>query len=67
MVARGHVPKADLTPEEKLRVAYFHLIVGWDQHDLASFYTVNPGRVNNAITTIKTALKWDGESDGTAN
>jgi len=57
-LARGHEPKAALTPEEKLTAAYFHLMRGWAQHDIADLFGVNAGRVNEAITEVRAAIKW---------
>jgi hypothetical protein len=58
-IARGFKPKAALEPHEKLCCAYFHLIRGLSQHDLAGIYGgVNPGRVNDAIKDVARALKW---------
>lgn len=58
MTARGFIPKTDLTPDEKVRVAYFHLIRGLDQHMLADIFGVNLGRVNEAITAIREKVEW---------
>jgi transposase len=48
--------KTHLTPDEKLRAAYAHLINGVDQHVIASLFGVNAGRVNEAIMVIRAAI-----------
>jgi hypothetical protein len=58
MPARGHVVKAALTAEEKLRVAYGSLILGISQHDLTALFGVNQGRVNEAVKAVATACEW---------
>jgi hypothetical protein len=50
--------KTSLTNEEKIKVAFFHLVKGYPQHDLAALFEVNAGRVAEAVTTIRTALNW---------
>jgi len=57
-LARGHEPKTDLTPDERVRVAYFHLCRGWAQQDLADFCGVNSGRVNEAVMRVRDAVEW---------
>jgi hypothetical protein len=73
---RGHTEKTKLTPEEKLRVAHAYLILGVSQHALVSLFTVNQGRINDAISDVRRALKWEPEpievedeeqGDGTAD
>jgi hypothetical protein len=49
-------PKTSLTPDEKLRAAYAHLINGVDQHHIASLFGVNSGRVNEAIMDVRKAI-----------
>ena len=56
--ARGYEPKTVLAPEEKLRVAYWHLIGGFAQHDLAALFHLNAGRVSEAVTEVRKALGW---------
>jgi len=56
--ARRHIDKTQLTPEEKLKAAYFHLIKGVAQHTLADMFDVNPGRVNTAIEEVSKAIGW---------
>lgn len=48
--------KTALTYEEKLKAAYFHLIRGVDQHVLADMFNVNPGRIAEAVTAVRTAI-----------
>lgn len=48
--------KAHLTPEEQIKVAHFHINVGWKQHEIAAFMDVNPGRVAEAIRAVKQAV-----------
>ena len=57
---RGYTPKTQLTPEEKLKAAYFYLIRGVAQHVLADMFEVNPGRIADAITAVRAAI---GETD----
>jgi len=60
---RGHVVKTKLTPEEKLKVAYAYLVLGYDQHGLVALYGVNQGRINDAISVVRDALEWPKEED----
>ena len=53
---RGHVAKTDLEPEEKLSAAYWHLIGGIAQHDIAALYHVNQGRVAEAVAEVRRAI-----------
>jgi hypothetical protein len=53
---RGFEAKTSLTPEEKIKAAYLHEIMGVDQHILAAAYGVNPGRVAEAIKTVRSAI-----------
>lgn len=56
--ARGYVQKTDLTPEEQLEVAFFHLRRGVAQQDLASIYGgINSGRVSDAVEKARAAFK----------
>jgi hypothetical protein len=48
--------KTALTFEEKIAAAYLHYVRHIDQQDLATAYSVNIGRINEACLTIKTAL-----------
>ena len=48
--------KTQLTPDEKLRVAYAHIINGVDQHVLSALFGINPGRVNEAIMAVRRAI-----------
>jgi hypothetical protein len=54
--ARNHVEKTQLSPEEKIKVTYFHLIKGIAQHTLADMFDVNIGRVNEAIDAVRQAV-----------
>lgn len=66
MAARGFKEKASLTPEEELKAAYFHLVVGWEQHDIAAFYSVNGGRVAEAVSKAKAAF-WPKSKPSSAS
>jgi transposase-like protein len=57
--ARGYERKAHLTPEEKLKVAYFYLLRGVAMHVLADMFDVNAGRVADAIREVRAALKFE--------
>ena len=54
---RGHVVKTELLPNERLSAAYWHLIGGIAQHDIAALYHVNQGRVATAIAAVRKAIK----------
>lgn len=56
---RGYVPKTELTPREKLKVAYFYLVRGVAQHVLADMFEVNAGRVAEAVEDVRAAVKMD--------
>lgn len=53
---RGFETKTELTPREKLKVAYFYEIRGVTMHVLADMFEVNSGRVAEAITEIRKAI-----------
>lgn len=62
---RGHEPKTDLTPDEKLRVGFAYLILGVASHHLAAMYGVNPGRIAGAVSEIRAAIGWnDADEEG---
>lgn len=61
MATRGHALKTDLTPEEKLKAAYFHLARGVDQQILAEIFNVNRRRLSAAISEIKAATREERE------
>jgi hypothetical protein len=61
--ARGHIGKTALTPREKLKVAYFYLVRGVAQQELADIFEVNQGRINEAITDVRLAVKWNEHAD----
>lgn len=46
-------PKTSLTPQEVIKVAFQHLILGIDQATLASMYGVNQGRINEAVVVMR--------------
>lgn len=50
-----HKTKTALTGEEKITVAFMYLVRGIPQHDLATMYGVNPGRIAEAIIPIREA------------
>lgn len=62
--ARGYERKAHLTPEEKLKSAYFHLLRGIAQNVLADLFDVNPGRVAEAVDAIREAVDWEDRKMG---
>lgn len=45
----------NLTPEQKLQAGYWHLIRGVDQHIIAEMFQVNPGRVAEAVKSVRSA------------
>jgi hypothetical protein len=53
---RGFEPKASLSPEDKLKAAYLHEIVGLDYQTLTIIFGVNPGRIADAIKGIREAI-----------
>jgi hypothetical protein len=57
--ARGYERKAHLTPEEKIKAAYFHLLRGVAQNVLADLFDVNPGRVAEAVEDVRKAVEWE--------
>jgi hypothetical protein len=57
---KGYEPKTALTPEEKLKAAYFHDIRGIEQYVLADLFSVNSGRVADAISDIRRVVGWPG-------
>jgi len=50
-------PKVSLDPEEVLRIAAAHLLMGVHQHTLASMWGTDSGRVAEAVI----ALRWAAE------
>src|SRR5262245_51280049 len=60
-LARGFEPKTDLTPHEKIKVAYFHLLRGIAQHTLADMFDVNGGRVAEAVGAVRKAVGLEDE------
>jgi hypothetical protein len=61
--ARGYERKTSLTPEEKLKVAYFYLIRGVALQVLADMFDVNSARVAEAVGAVRTALKFPGKDE----
>ena len=53
--------KTALPFEEKITVAWAHYVKGYPQHDLAAIYNVNAGRVAEACTAIRDAVKGRGK------
>jgi hypothetical protein len=60
-IARGHKPKTRLDPKQKLTCAYFHMIRGMAQQDLADLFGVNSGRVNEAVSAVRQAIEKKDE------
>jgi hypothetical protein len=50
------VNKANLTAEEKITVAYFHIVRGVEQQVLAEMFRVNGGRVNEAVQAVRKSV-----------
>ena len=48
--------KTQLTDLEKVEVAYWHIVRGYPQHDLAAMYKVNAGRVAEAVVAVRKGL-----------
>lgn len=48
--------KQALTTEEAIKAAYLHVVEGIDQHVIAVAFSVNHGRVNEAINNILFAI-----------
>ena len=47
--------RPNLTPNERLRCAYAHFILGIDQHHIAAVMATNQARVNEACRAIALA------------
>lgn len=60
---RGFEPKASLSPEEKLKAAYLHEIVGLDYQTLTIIFGVNPARIADAIKDVRLAVGLAEEID----
>lgn len=61
MAARkNNIGIASLTPEDKLKAAYYHLIGGLDQHLIAGMFFVNAGRVAEAVKDVRAAVGMKG-------
>jgi hypothetical protein len=61
---RGFIPKTDLTPTEKIKVAYFYIVRGVAQQVLADMFEVNMGRVNEALEEVLTAVGMEDNDRG---
>lgn len=48
--------RKNLTPEERLRCAYAHYVLGIEQQHIAMLMAVNSGRVNEACKGIQQAM-----------
>ena len=46
----------ELTPEQKITIAYMHYIRGIQQQDLAAMYNVNSGRISEACRLVGSAV-----------
>ena len=55
---RGFQPKQNLTPEEKIKAAAAHELLGIDQHHLAFIFGVNQGRVAEAVIALRKAAGY---------
>ena len=55
--------KTSLTPEEKIEVAYWNIVRGFNQHDIAAMKGLNAGRVAEACSLIKTAVGLKKEKE----
>jgi hypothetical protein len=49
--------KSKLTFEEKIKAAYLHFLCGISQQNIAIAFNVNIGRINEAVSQVKAALK----------
>lgn len=45
-----------VTGDMNLRMAWAHLILGMDQHDVAALFSVNAGRVAEAVKAARLAM-----------
>jgi len=52
-----------VSPELRLRMAWAHIILKMDQHDVAALFSVNPGRVAEAVKGVRSAIYSVGEDD----
>jgi hypothetical protein len=59
---KGYEPKANLSPQERLKAAYAHEVLGVDQHVIAALYGVNPGRVAEAVADVRKAVGIETKS-----
>lgn len=49
--------KTSLTPEERIKAAYLHIVRGIAQHDVAVAFGVNQGRIAEAVAAIALAAE----------
>lgn len=47
--------KQELTPQERIKAAYLHYVLGVEQQAIAVAFEVNGGRVNEACLAIQIA------------
>jgi hypothetical protein len=59
---KGYEPKTNLSPQERLKAAYAHEVLGVDQHVIAALYGVNPGRVAEAVADVRKAVGIETKS-----
>ena len=52
-----NTPHPSLTPEERIKAAYFHFILGMDQALVAHVLATNSGRVAEACMAVKLAVE----------
>jgi hypothetical protein len=52
-----NTPHPSLTPEERVKAAYFHFILGMDQALVAHVLATNSGRVAEACMAVKLAVE----------
>jgi hypothetical protein len=52
-----NTPHPSLTPEERIKAAYFHFILGMDQALVAHVLATNSGRVAEACIAVKLAVE----------
>jgi hypothetical protein len=53
--------KQDLTVQERIKSAYLHYVKQIEQHDIATAFEVNGGRVNEACLAIDLAARYPKE------
>jgi hypothetical protein len=45
-----------LTPEERLRCAFGHIVLGIDKQDLAALFGVSSGRITEVVRAVEIAI-----------